>query len=162
MLPLAGIGHPPDCAAGIVCNQQRAVPRDCERRRTSPHLGTLFARNPKTCGKIFIVAFRPTILERHTHDLVASWFGAVPRAAQRDEGAAFVFCWKLALVEHNVDLRGTAVTRLYASGVDKKDIGIFTGHKDAEINAILERHYLYREQRAEGLVAIDKLDAKFA
>jgi integrase len=59
------------------------------------------------------------------------------------------------------DLRGTAVTRLFASGVDKNDIGIFTGHKDAEINPILERHYLYREQRAEGLVAIEKLDARF-
>lgn len=59
------------------------------------------------------------------------------------------------------DLRGTAVTRLFASGVEKKDIGIFTGHKDAVINAILERHYLYREQRAEGLVAIEKLDARF-
>jgi len=60
------------------------------------------------------------------------------------------------------DLHGTAVTRLFASGVEKKDIGVFTGHKDAEINAILERHYLYREQRAEGLAAIEKLDAKSA
>jgi integrase len=59
------------------------------------------------------------------------------------------------------DLRGTAVTRLYASGVEKKDIGIFTGHKDAEINVILERHYLHREQREEGRVAIQKLAAKY-
>jgi integrase len=59
------------------------------------------------------------------------------------------------------DFRGTAVTRLFASGVLKKDIGIFTGHRDAEINDILERHYLHREQRVEGLAAIEKLQAKF-
>jgi hypothetical protein len=39
--------------------------------------------------------------------------------------------------------------------------GIFTGHRDAEINEILERHYLHREQREEGLAAIEKLQAKF-
>jgi integrase len=59
------------------------------------------------------------------------------------------------------DFRGTAVTRLYSSGVPKKDIGIFTGHRDAEINDILERHYLHREQRTEGIAAIEKLQAKF-
>jgi hypothetical protein len=45
--------------------------------------------------------------------------------------------------------------------VPKKDIGIFTGHRDAEINDILERHYLHREQRPEGIAAIEKLQAKF-
>jgi integrase len=59
------------------------------------------------------------------------------------------------------DFRGTAVTRLFASGAPKKDIGIFTGHRDAEINDILERHYLHREHRAEGIAAIEKLQTKF-
>jgi hypothetical protein len=42
--------------------------------------------------------------------------------------------------------------------VPKKDIGIFTGHRDAEIN---DSHYLHREQRTEGIAAIEKLQAKF-
>jgi hypothetical protein len=45
--------------------------------------------------------------------------------------------------------------------VPKKDIGIFTGHRDAELNDILERHYLHREQRTEGIAASEKLQAKF-
>jgi integrase len=59
------------------------------------------------------------------------------------------------------DFRGTPVTRLYSSGVPKKDIGIFTGHRDAEINEILERHYPHREQRTEGIAVIEKPQAKF-
>jgi integrase len=82
--------------------------------------------------------------------------------------AGFRSSWQKAAIAAGVhrkvtfnDFRGTAVTRLFASGVSKKDIGIFTGHRDAEINDILERHYLHRERREEGLTAVEKLDEKF-
>lgn len=39
------------------------------------------------------------------------------------------------------DLRGTAVTRLRAMGCSHAEIGSITGHKNAEVTAILEAHY---------------------
>lgn len=39
------------------------------------------------------------------------------------------------------DLRGTAVTRLRAVGCSHAEIGAITGHRNAEITAILETHY---------------------
>ncbi|HEY1542157.1 MAG TPA: hypothetical protein VGG01_07095 [Xanthobacteraceae bacterium] len=44
-------------------------------------------------------------------------------------------------------------------GVGPKQIGIFTGHTDAEVNDILRRHYLHRDARAEGIKAIEALFA---
>jgi hypothetical protein len=39
------------------------------------------------------------------------------------------------------------------AGVHGQVFGIFTRHRDADI---LERHYLHREQRAEGLASIER------
>jgi hypothetical protein len=39
------------------------------------------------------------------------------------------------------DLRGTAVTRLRAVGCTHPEIGAITGQQNAEVTAILERHY---------------------
>jgi hypothetical protein len=100
----------------------------------------------------------------------ASTSGPICRSSEGKPWTAngFRSSWQKAAKAANVhrqvtfnDFRGTAVTRLYSSGVPKKDIGIFTGHRDAEINDILDRHYLHREQRTEGIAAIEKLQAKF-
>jgi len=60
------------------------------------------------------------------------------------------------------DLRGTAVTRLWKAGVEKRHIAIFTGHTEAEVNEILRVHYLHRDEREEGVAAIRATEALFA
>lgn len=40
------------------------------------------------------------------------------------------------------DLRGTAVTRLAVAGASTPEIAAITGHRNAEVSAILDRHYL--------------------
>lgn len=62
-------------------------------------------------------------------------------------GAGFRSSWRKAQARAGVvdvtfnDLRGTAVTRLRAVGCTHAEIGAITGHKNAEVTAILERHY---------------------
>jgi len=57
--------------------------------------------------EILVIAFRPSVLERHPHDLVAGRDRAVPRPYERDKQAAFVFRRELvALVEDQVEQRG--------------------------------------------------------
>src|SRR5206468_13098973 len=70
--------------------RSRAVLGDGQRRRTAKDLGAVLPRRPETGREIFVIAFRPTILEPHKRDLVAGRLGAVPRALERDEQAALV------------------------------------------------------------------------
>lgn len=76
--------------------------------------------------------------------------------------------WRKASIKAGVqgvvaftDLRGTAVTRLALSGCSVPQICTFTGHKQAEVNAILEAHYLNRDPQL-ALDAIRKLEMGFA
>ncbi|MFI0843532.1 tyrosine-type recombinase/integrase [Mesorhizobium sp. IMUNJ 23232] len=55
------------------------------------------------------------------------------------------------------DLRGTAVTRLALSGCEVPEIATITGHSMRDVNAILDAHYLHRDQRL-GDSAITKLE----
>src|SRR6266404_7342390 len=101
------VGDPPDRAAGIVGDEQGAVLGDRERRGAPPDLGALFARYPKAGREILIISFRPPVLERHAHDLVAGRYRAVPRTLQRDESVTLVFGRELVrLVEDEVEQRG--------------------------------------------------------
>lgn len=56
------------------------------------------------------------------------------------------------------DLRGTAVTRLAAAGCTHAEIGAITGHRAAEVSAILDAHYLARDP-ALAVSAVRKLEA---
>jgi integrase len=56
------------------------------------------------------------------------------------------------------DLRGTAVTRLALAGASTAMIRTITGHSDAEVSTILDKHYLHRDV-ALGDAAIAKLEA---
>jgi integrase len=52
------------------------------------------------------------------------------------------------------DLRGTAVTRLALAGCSTPEIAGLTGHSLNSVDAILDRHYLHRDQRlSESAVA---------
>lgn len=57
------------------------------------------------------------------------------------------------------DLRGSAVTRLALSGATVPEIATFTGHSLRDVEAILDSHYLSRDQ---GLAtsAIRKLEGR--
>lgn len=58
---------------------------------------------------------------------------------------------------HFNDLRGTAVTRLAVAGATDAEIAIFTGHSLVTVRAILDKHYLKRDE-AMGINAIRKLE----
>jgi hypothetical protein len=58
------------------------------------------------------------------------------------------------------DLRGTAVTRLKMAGCEVTRICEITGHTSAEVNGILERHYMARDP-AGALEAIRRLEVRF-
>jgi len=52
------------------------------------------------------------------------------------------------------DLRGTAATRLAIAGCSTPEIASLTGHSLTSVDAILDRHYLHRDQRlSESAVA---------
>lgn len=57
------------------------------------------------------------------------------------------------------DLRGTAVTRFARAECTHAEIGAITGHKAAEVNAILDKHYLARDP-ALAQSAVRKLEAR--
>ena len=57
------------------------------------------------------------------------------------------------------DLRGTAVTRLALAGCEAPEIATITGHSLKDVNAILDSHYLNRDQRL-GDSAITKLEKR--
>lgn len=59
------------------------------------------------------------------------------------------------------DLRGTAVTRLGLAGCEIPEIASITGHSIKDAHAILDAHYLHRDQ-ALAEQAISKLEARFA
>jgi integrase len=76
--------------------------------------------------------------------------------------------WRKASIKAGVqgrvaftDLRGTAVTRLALVGCSVPQICTFTGHKAAEVNQILEAHYLHRDPQL-ALDAIRKLEMVYA
>lgn len=57
------------------------------------------------------------------------------------------------------DLRGTAVTRLAVAGCTVPQIAAITGHSNAEVSAILDKHYLAHDP-ALGRAAIRKLETR--
>src|SRR5271168_5262906 len=59
------VGDPPDRAAGVVGDEQGAVLGDRERSGAAPDLGAFFAGSPETGREILVIAFRPSVLERH-------------------------------------------------------------------------------------------------
>jgi integrase len=59
------------------------------------------------------------------------------------------------------DTRGTAVTRLRASGCTVPEITAITGHSSADVNRILARHYSATDPEL-ALNAIRKLESRFA
>ena len=70
---------------------------------------------------------------------------------------------RAAGVEHVAigDTRGTAVTRLSASGCTVPEITAITGHASADVNRILEKHYAATDTEL-ALNAIRKLEARLA
>jgi integrase len=72
--------------------------------------------------------------------------------------------WKAALKQAGItgvtfhDLRGTAVTRLAVAGCTVPEIATITGHSLADVEDILDRHYLNRDSGL-GENAIRKLEA---
>jgi integrase len=80
------------------------------------------------------------------------------------KAASFDTLWRRARIAAGVtgvtfhDLRGTAVTRLARAGCSEAQIASITGHSLKDVSAILDRHYLHRDQ---GLAdsAITKLEA---
>src|SRR5260370_17902497 len=85
------VGDPPDCAAGVVGDEQRAVLGDRQRGGAAPDLGAMLARNPEAGGEILVIALGPAVLERHAGALVVGRLRAVPRALHRDELASLLF-----------------------------------------------------------------------
>src|SRR3954447_8312531 len=75
----AGVSDPPDRAAGVIGDQERAVLRDGERRGPAPDFRALLAGSPETDSEVLVITLRPAVLERHPYDLVAGWHRAVPR-----------------------------------------------------------------------------------
>jgi integrase len=73
--------------------------------------------------------------------------------------------WRKAVAKAGIvgvtfnDLRGTAVTRLRAAECTHAQIGAITGHKNAEITAILEKHYVASDPEL-AVAAIRKLEAR--
>lgn len=59
------------------------------------------------------------------------------------------------------DLRGTAVTRLAVAGCTVAEIATITGHALRDVSALLDAHYLSRDQRL-ATSAIQKLEANTA
>jgi len=57
------------------------------------------------------------------------------------------------------DLRGTAVTRLAIAGCTVPEIATITGHLLADVNAILDAHYLNRDPEL-GASGIRKLERR--
>jgi hypothetical protein len=53
--------------------KQRAVARDRKRRRPSPDFRAPLAGDPEPGDEILVMTFRPAVLERHAHHLVARW-----------------------------------------------------------------------------------------
>lgn len=80
-------------------------------------------------------------------------------------GDGFRSSWRKARIKAGIegvtfnDLRGTAVTRLRGEGCTHAEIGAITGHKNAEINAILEKHYAASDPEL-ARSAIRKLEAR--
>ena len=58
------------------------------------------------------------------------------------------------------DARGTTVTRLRRAGCTHAEIGAITGHSDAEISTILEKHYAATDP-VLAMQAIAKLAAQY-
>src|SRR5262245_63924127 len=99
----SGIGNAPDRAAGVVGDEQRPVLGDGKRRRPAPYLGAAQAGGPEADHEILVAALWATVLERDPHHLVTGWLRPIPRAPERDEGAAAPLRRELlALVEHEV------------------------------------------------------------
>jgi len=59
-----------------------------------------------------------------------------------------------------MDLRHTAVTRLYEAGVDVQRIAGITGHTPDSVQAILDRHYIIRTAKAAEGAFRQRLEAE--
>src|SRR5262245_46339923 len=77
------VSDPPNRAAGIVRDQQRAILRDGQRSRATPDLGAVLTGNPEAGHEVLVVALWLAILEGHTYDLVARRLRTVPRADRK-------------------------------------------------------------------------------
>src|SRR5262245_45555833 len=106
LVALSRVGNTPDGTAGIISDKQRSVFGDGKRGRTSPNFRTLFAGYPEPGREILIETFRPAVLERHAHDLVADGPRSIPRTFESHESVAFVFWRKLvAFIENKIKHR---------------------------------------------------------
>src|SRR5271168_1193270 len=64
------VGNPPNRAAGVVGDEQRAVFRDGKRSGAAPDLGAFFAGSPEAGREVLVVTFGPAVLERHPRDFI--------------------------------------------------------------------------------------------
>src|ERR1700757_3068668 len=89
------VGDPPNRAASVVAEEERAVLGDGERGRAAPDLGALLARSPKAGREVFVIAFGPAVLKWHAYNFVSGRFGTVPRSFHRDKEAPLKLGWEL-------------------------------------------------------------------
>src|ERR1700746_2612274 len=69
----------PNCAAGVVSDEQGAVLGDGERGGAAPDLGALFAGSPEPGREILVIPLRPAVLEWDARDFIPGRYRAVPR-----------------------------------------------------------------------------------
>jgi hypothetical protein len=67
----------------------------------------MLTRDPEAGPEIFVASLRFTILESYPNNFVAGRLRTIPRALERYECIATIFCWELfPFVEHKVQNRG--------------------------------------------------------
>ena len=87
------------------------------------------------------------------------------RSGEKWTEHGFRSSWRKAAIRAGVDgpgpgdLRGTAVVRLAQANCTAPEIGSITGHTNAEINEILDKHYLAKDPRI-AKNAITKLESR--
>src|SRR6267378_545467 len=144
-LLLPSISHPPDLAAVVVTDQERAIRRDENSDRPSPAraIGTL----PAIDELLYAHRATPTTIDHDPHDFRTCRDRAVPRSMQCQERIAAILAGELrARVEREAERRGVRLhgdrRRLDVRAVRRSVLGIgFAGQvalRPAVVAAVLD------------------------
>src|SRR5712664_182010 len=124
---LPSIGHPPDFAAVVVTDQERAIRRDQNTDRPPPAqtVGTL----PTNDKIVYTHGAASATVHLDAHDLGSGRHGPIPRAVQRDECVTAILAGELcARVEREAERRGVRLhrdrRRLHVRAVRRSVLGI--------------------------------------
>src|SRR6267143_1392813 len=160
-LLLPSISHPPDLAAVVVTDQERAIRRDENSDRPSPAraIGTL----PAIDELLYAHRATPTTVDHDPHDFRTCRDRAVPRSMQCQECVTAILAGELrARVEREAERRGVRLhrdrRRLDVRAVRRSVLGIgFAGEvalRPAVVAAVLDNVDMLGRQIIAEVVAV--------